>query len=82
MKTLSVREAKDILEKLISETASEHEPILIKGRRAVVLIDEDDWRAIQETLYLLSVPGMRESIKEGLRTPAEGCSEELSEIVN
>ena len=42
-----------------------------------VLLDEDDWRAIQETLYLLSIPGMRDSIKEGLEISLNECSEEL-----
>jgi len=42
-----------------------------------VLISEEDWEAIQETLYLLSVPGMRESIREGMNTPVEECDEEL-----
>jgi PHD/YefM family antitoxin component YafN of YafNO toxin-antitoxin module len=48
---------------------------LISGKRAnAVLVSEDDWRSIQETLFLLSVPGLRESIREGMETPAEECS--------
>lgn len=78
MKTLSVSKAKEMLSKLVSEVASEHEPVSIKGKGvSVVMLDEDDWRAIQETLYLLSMPGMRESIREGLQTPIGECSEEL-----
>jgi len=42
-----------------------------------VLISEEDWNAIQETLFLLSVPGMRESIREGMDTPVEECDKEL-----
>ena len=78
MKTLSVSKAKEILGKLMSEVTSEHELVSIKGKGvSVVMMDEDDWKAIQETLYLLSVPGMRESIREGLQTPVSECSEDL-----
>lgn len=77
MKALSVSRAKGILGKLMKEAGAEHEPIFIKGKDAsAVLLHEDDWRAIQETLYLLSIPGMRESIREGLDTPLEQCSED------
>ncbi len=78
MKTISITKARSNLYKLIDETANVHEPIQIIGKRTnAVLISEDDWRAIQETLYLLSIPGMRESIREGLKTPLEECSEVL-----
>jgi len=78
MKTISVTKARSRLYKLIDETSTIHEPIQIKGKLLnAILVSEDDWRAIQETLYLLSIPGMRESIQEGLETPIEECSEEL-----
>ncbi|GAB4147785.1 MAG: hypothetical protein Fur0021_06910 [Candidatus Promineifilaceae bacterium] len=78
IRTITVTEARARLFRLIDELALSHEPILIKGLRAnAVLLSEDDWRAIEETLYLLSIPGMRESIVEGLRTPLEECVEEL-----
>ena len=78
MKTISVTNARSSLYKLIDETSSDHEPIYITGKRSnAVLVAEEDWRSIQETLYLLSVPGMRDSIREGLNTPIEDCSEEL-----
>lgn len=78
MTTLTATEARARLYKLLDEVASSHEPIQIKGKRSsAVLISEDDWRAIQETLYLLSIPGMRESIRKGLETPVEKCSKEL-----
>ncbi len=78
MKTISITKARSNLYQLIDETANIHEPIQITGKRTnAVLLSEDDWRAIQETLYLLSIPGMRESIREGLETPLEECSEEL-----
>ncbi len=78
MKTISVTKARSKLYQLIDETANIHEPIQITGKRTnAVLLSEDDWRAIQETLYLLSIPNMRESIREGLDTPLEECSEGL-----
>ena len=78
MKSLSASRARMTLVKLLREAASDHEPIYIRGKDVSgVLLHEDDWRAIQETLYLLSVPGMRESIREGLDTPLDQCAEEL-----
>jgi prevent-host-death family protein len=78
MSTLSASEARAKLYKLLDEAASSHEPIQITGKRnSAVLISEDDWRAIQETLYLLSIPGMRDSIRKGLKTPVEKCSKDL-----
>ncbi len=78
MKTISITKARSNLYKLIDETAEAHDPIQITGKRSnAVLISEDDWRSIQETLYLLSVPGMRESIREGLETPLDECSQEI-----
>lgn len=63
-------QARANLYRLLAQVAKTHEPIAITGRRHNgVLIAEEDWRAIQETLYLLSIPGMRESIRRGLRTP-------------
>jgi len=78
MKTITVTKARSNLFKLLDETSTIHEPIQITGKRSnAILIAEDDWRAIQETLNLLSIPGMRESIRRGLKTPIEECSEEL-----
>jgi len=77
MPTLTVTEARSKLYKLLDDVAESHEPILITGKRTnAVLISEADWRAIEETMYLLSIPGMRESIIEGLNTPAEELSAE------
>ena len=70
MQTLKASEARANLYRLIDEAAESHEPIIITGKRSTaVLISSEDWSAIQETLYLLSVPGMRESIKEGMAAP-------------
>jgi prevent-host-death family protein len=78
MPTLTATEARSKLYQLIDETASAHEPILITGKRGnAVLVSEEDWRAIQETLYLLNIPGMRESISEGLVTPIDECSKDI-----
>ena len=78
MTTLNVTEARAKLYSLIDETAESHQPIKITGKRSnAVLLSEDDWNAINETLYLLSVTGMRESIVEGMDTPLEECDKEI-----
>ncbi len=78
MATLSATDARTKLYRLIDQTSVSHEPIVITGKRGnAVLISEDDWRSIQETIYLLNIPGMRESIREGLAAPLEECKEEL-----
>ena len=78
MPTLSATEARTKLYRLIDETSLTHEPVVITGKRGnAVLISEDDWRAIQETMFLLNIPGMRESIQKGLATPIEDCKEEI-----
>ena len=78
MTTLNATEARSRLYSLIDETAETHEPIVITGKRGnAILLSENDWNAIKETLHLLSVPGMRESIREGLAEPSEGCAKEL-----
>jgi len=77
MNSMNASDARDKLYRLLDETAVAHEPVLITGPRAnAVLIGEEDWNAIQETLYLLSVPGMRESIREGMETSVEDCEKE------
>lgn len=78
MTTITATEARKLLYKLLDDVADSHEPIQISGKRAsAVLISEDDWRAIQETLFLHSIRGMKESIVQGLQTPVEACEEEL-----
>jgi antitoxin YefM len=78
MPTLSATEARSKLYQLIDEASSTHEPVLITGKRNnAVLLSEDDWNAVQETLYLLSIPGMRESIRKGLKTPVDKCRDHL-----
>ncbi len=78
MPTLTATQARSKLYRLIDETAATHEPVLITGKRKnAVLVSEEDWHSIQETLYLLNIPGMRESIRKGLATPVEECSEDI-----
>jgi len=78
MITLTATKARASLFHLIDETFEGHEPIQINGRRhSAVLISDEDWRAIQETLYLLSIPGMRKSIRKGLRTPISKLAKNL-----
>jgi len=78
MTILNATEARAKLYSLIDETAQTHQPIMIKGKRTnAVLLSEEDWNAINETLYLLSIPGMRESIIEGLATDVSQCSKDL-----
>ncbi|MBI5843826.1 MAG: type II toxin-antitoxin system Phd/YefM family antitoxin [Deltaproteobacteria bacterium] len=77
MQTITASKARANLYRLMDEAAQGHEPIVITGKRAnAVLVSEEDWRAVQENLYLLSIPGMRESIREGLATPVGECSED------
>jgi len=78
MPTLTVTEARSSLYQLVDSVAETHEPVLITGKRTnAILISEEDWRAIHETLYLLNIPGMRDSILEGMQTPMDECSEEV-----
>jgi len=78
MTTLTASQVRSNIYKLLDRTAQFHEPIQITGKRNnAVLIAEEDWRAIKETLYLLSVPGMRESIRKGIKTSLKKCSKKL-----
>lgn len=78
MSVLPVNEAQQTLPDLIESVSQSHQPVVITGKSGnAVLLSEADWSAIQETLHLLSVPGMRESIKEGLATSIEDCDREL-----
>lgn len=78
MSSFTVSEARSNLYRLIDEAADNHQPILITGKRNnAILVSEEDWAAIQETLHLLSVPGMRESIREGMAESIDQCAKEL-----
>ncbi len=78
MTTLTATEARRQLYTLLDNVSESHEPIQITGKRnSAVLISEEDWKAVQETLYLSSIPGMNESIKAGMAEPIENCDAEL-----
>ena len=75
MTTLPSDKAKENLNGLIEQVGISHEPVQIQGEGgAAVLVGEEDWRAMQETMFLLSIQGMRESIREGLATPVDECA--------
>jgi antitoxin YefM len=77
MKSISASTAGSNLERLVDETAASHQPILIIGNHGnAVLLSEEEWRGVIETLYLHSFPGVKESIHQGLATPVEECSDE------
>lgn len=78
MDIYTVTNARANLYNILDQVSQSHQPVRITGKRVnAVLISEEDWSAIQETLYLLSIPGMRETIKEGMETPIDKCDEDL-----
>ncbi|MEG3987224.1 type II toxin-antitoxin system Phd/YefM family antitoxin [Microcoleus sp. S28C3] len=75
---IPINEAQQQLQQLIDSVSESHQPIAIAGKTSnAVSLSESDWASVQETLYLLSVPGMRESIREGMATPIEDCDRHL-----
>ncbi|PZR72361.1 MAG: type II toxin-antitoxin system prevent-host-death family antitoxin [Chthoniobacterales bacterium] len=75
MTSLPVTQARSKLYQLLDEASHSHEPIQITGKRSnAVLVAEEDWRSIQETLYLLSIPGMRKSVRDALAEPLRKAS--------
>jgi len=77
MSVFNVTSARKQLYKLVQDVQDSHEPVIIVGKSgAAVLVSEEDWRAMEETLFLLSIPGMRDSIREGLDEPLESCAPE------
>jgi prevent-host-death family protein len=78
MTSIPATKARATLYQLVDDASLSHEPILITGKRnSAVLVSEEDWRSVQETLYLLSVPGLRESIRKGLAEPLGKSSKAL-----
>ncbi len=76
MSSINITNARKELYKLVQRVNSTHKPVEITGKNSnAILIGEEDWRSIQETLYLSSIPGMRESIIEGMNTPVEDLSD-------
>lgn len=79
MITVSVKEASDKLPDLVENTIEKREPVLISGKKNnAVLMAESDWQAMNETLQLLSVPGMRDAIKKGLSENLKRTSRKLN----
>ena len=77
MSTINITNARKDLYNLVESVNLYHEPTLIVGKKAnAVLISEDDWSAIQETLYLDSIPNMTKSIMDGVKEPLEDCISE------
>lgn len=78
MPVLTASEARANLYRLIDQTAESHQPFHIAGKRSsAALLSEEDWQATQETLYLLAIPGMHESIKDGMAEPLADSATEL-----
>ncbi len=78
MTAITITEARKTLYQLVAETAKRHMPLIIKGKHNnAVLVSEEDWQALQETIYLTSVPCMVQSIKEGMQTPVSEMSDKL-----
>jgi len=78
MTSINITNARKNLFKLVEQVVDSHEPVHITGKNGTaVIISEEDWKNIEETLYLTSIPGMRDSIIEGLKTDIDECSEEI-----
>jgi antitoxin YefM len=78
MTTITATEARKLLYKLLDDVSGSHEPVQITGKRGnAVLVSQEDWDSVQETLYLVSIPGMRESILAGMATPTTELEDEL-----
>ncbi len=77
-KVMTVSQARANIYKIMDETSQTHQPIMITGKRNnVVMISEEDWNAIEETLYLNSITGMANSIKEAMNAPDSEFSEDI-----
>jgi antitoxin YefM len=78
MTTITATEARKLLYKLLDDVSGSHEPIQITGKRGnAVLVSQEDWDSVQETLYLVSIPGMRDSILAGMATPTAELEDKL-----
>ncbi|GAB4243170.1 MAG: type II toxin-antitoxin system Phd/YefM family antitoxin [Ekhidna sp.] len=78
MKSFTVTDLRKNIYKIVEETSETNEPVHIYGKKGnAVMVSEEDWKAIQETLYLHQIPGMAKSIIEGMNTPLSETSEDL-----
>ena len=73
MKQITITKARDDIYNIVNSVSESHEPVLLTGKKNAVILSQDDWESIQETLYLLSIPGMHESLIEGMNTPTDQC---------
>lgn len=77
MSIINATNARNNFFKVIEEAITTHEPVYVTGKSGnVVIVSEEDWRSIQETIYLSSIPGMKEKITKGLNTPLDECVED------
>lgn len=75
-KVITASQARSDIYNLIDETAQSHEPIIITGKRHnAVMVSQEDWKAIEETLYLTSIPNMAQSIQDAMKAPDSEFSE-------
>jgi len=78
MKNVNITQARSTLYSLVDQVHDTHDPIYIIGKRNnAVLLSEEDWNATQETLYLLSTPGVKESILKGRKESLVQCTKTL-----
>jgi antitoxin YefM len=78
MSSMNITNARKNLYKLVERLSESHEPVHITGKsKSAVLVAEEDWRSIEETLYLMAIPGMRESIVKGMKEPLEKSSTKI-----
>jgi antitoxin YefM len=78
MTTITATEARKLLYKLLDDVSGSHEPVQITGKRGnAVLVSQEDWDSVQETLYLVSIPGMRDSILAGMAAPIAELEDKL-----
>lgn len=78
MGVTNITTARKNLYTLVEGVNETHEPVLITSKKgSVVMVSEEDWRSIEETLFLVSIPGMKDSIVKGLKEPLSKCSDNL-----
>ena len=78
MQTVNVIDARAKLAELVEQVSMSHQPLVITGKRnRAVLVCEEDWNALNESLHLMSMAGLRESLRKGIETPLKDCSREL-----
>ena len=78
MGAINITNARKDLYNIVQAVNDSHEPVIITGKNSsAVIVGESDWRNIEETLYLVSIPGMRQSILDGMKEPISKLSDKL-----